>query len=264
MSSNAGSLGDLQRAFKDYVLSSSDAFLAAVRDTSKADRATLLDVYRHGYALRLIEVLEADYPGLMAMAGAADFDHLARAYIAAHPSHHPSVRWFGRHLARFMASTAPYDGSPAAIEMARFEWALGEAFDAPDAAPITAEALLALPANAWETLHFSPLPSLRRLQLAFDVPQAWRQRDEVEPGDLEVAAAEAPKGWMVWRPERMTHFRSLDADEAAMLDALAAGRPFPELCEALMPFTGADRAAARAAGLLRGWVEAGMVGSFGN
>ena len=60
MSSNAGSLGDLQRAFQDYLLATSDTFQGAVRDTSKADRITLLDVYRDGYALRLIEVLTSD------------------------------------------------------------------------------------------------------------------------------------------------------------------------------------------------------------
>ena len=70
---NAGSLADLQRAFQDYLLASSEALPAAVRDTRKADRTTLLDVYRDGYALRLIEVLTNDYPGLMAMAGPGRF-----------------------------------------------------------------------------------------------------------------------------------------------------------------------------------------------
>ena len=92
---NAGSLADLQRAFQDYVLESGDGFTGSVRDTSKADRTTLLDVYRDGYALRLIEVLTNDYPGVLAMAGPADFDHMARAYIAAHPSRHPNARWVG-------------------------------------------------------------------------------------------------------------------------------------------------------------------------
>ena len=57
---NTGSLADLQRAFQDYVLQSGDGFTGAVRDTTKADRTTLLDVYRDGYALRLIEVLTID------------------------------------------------------------------------------------------------------------------------------------------------------------------------------------------------------------
>jgi hypothetical protein len=260
--SNAGSLGDLQRAFQDYLLVSSDAFQTAVRDTKKADRVTLLAVYRDGYALRLIEVLTNDYPGLMAMAGPADFDHVARAYIAAHPSRRPSVRWFGKDLADFMSRTPPYDKAPAAIEMARFEWALGEAFDSADVAPISADELMSLPPEAWETLTFTALPSLRLCTFAYEVAQAWQRRDEVEPGNLEVGRTKEPVTWAIWRPERVSSFRSLDPDEAAMLEALMAGRSFPELCEDVAPFTGEDQAPARAAGLLRTWVEGGMIASF--
>ena len=262
MTTNSGSLGDLQRAFQDYLLVTSDTFQAAVRDTKKADRVTLLDVYRDGYALRLIEVLTNDYPGLMAMAGPADFNHVARAYIAAHPSRHPSVRWFGKDLADFMSRTLPYSKAPAAIEMVRFEWALGEAFDAADVAPIAAEGLMALPPEAWETLNFTPLPSLRLFTFAFEVAQAWQRRDEVEPGNLEVARTDEPVTWAIWRPERVSSFRSLERDETVMLEALMAGRTFPELCEAVAPFTGEDQAPARAAGLLRTWVEGGMIASF--
>ncbi len=67
---------------------------------------------------------------------------------------------------------------------------------------------------------------------AFEVPQAWQRRDEqVEAGNLDVAPAATPAPWMIWRPERVSNFRSLEADEAAMLDALIEGRPFPALCE---------------------------------
>lgn len=260
--SNSGSLADLQRAFQDYLLKASDGFASAVRDTRKADRHTLLGVYRDAYALRLIEVLTNDYPGLMAMAGPADFDHMARAYIAAHPSHHPSVRWFGAHLSDFLAATAPYNGSPAAAEMARFEWALGEVFDAVDAVPVQAADLMALPPEAWQELRFTPLPSFRRLRLAHDVPQAWQRREEVEPGDLEVAPAIRPTDWVIWRPERTSHFRSLEPDEAAMLAAMTEGHAFPELCESLVAHVGEDAAPAQAAGRLRSWVEEGMIGAF--
>ena len=259
---NAGSLGDLQRAFQDFLLASGDGFTAAVRDTKKADRATLLDVYRDGYALRLVEVLTNDYPGLMAMCGPADFDHLARAYIAAHPSRHPSVRWFGRDLADFAAGTPPYNGAPACAEMARFEWALGDAFDAPDVAPIAATELMALPPEAWETLQLSVLPSLHRLTFAFETPQAWQQRDQVEPGNLEVEPAAEPVTWVIWRPELMTSFRSLETDEAAMLDGLVRGLAFPDLCETLAAHIEEEQVPARASGLLRSWVDQGMIASF--
>ena len=259
MNGNAGSLADLQRAFQDYVWASSEAFEGAVRDTKKADRTILLHVYREGYALRLIEVLTNDYPGLMAMTGPADFDQMARAYIAAHPSRHPSVRHFGKSLADFLGSTPTYSDCAAAIEMARFEWAMGEAFDAPDSEPLSADTVMALPPEAWETLSFSPLPSLRRLTLAHEVPQAWQRRGEVQAGSLEVQQALGPTGWIVWRPELETNFRSLEPDEAVLLDALVEGRTFPEMCDAIAPLIGEDETPARAAALLRAWVEAGMM-----
>ncbi len=262
MTANASPLGDLQGAFQDYLVLASAAISGAARETRKADRLTLLGVYRDAYSWRLIEVLTTDYPGLMAMCGPADFDHMARAYIAAHPSRYRSVRWFGQHLADFLAATAPYNNSLAATEMARFEWALGEAFDAPDAQPVAAADVMALPAETWETLAFTPLPSLHRLSLSFEVPQAWQTREEVEPGDLEVAAATGPVSWVIWRPERATHFRSMEPDEAAMIEAMVAGRTFPEMCEALLPHVGASQAATRAASVLRGWVEEGMVATF--
>jgi hypothetical protein len=260
--SNAGSLVDLQRAFQDYVLVRGDGFTGAVRETSKADRVTLLDVYRDGYALRLIEVLTNDFPGVVAMVGPTVFDDLARAYIAARPSRHPSVRWFGKGLADFIAATPPYDGSPAAAEMARFEWALGMAFDRPDDRPVTAEAVMTVPPEAWETITFAPLPSLELLRFAYDVPPSWQRREEVEPGTLEVALLPEPLAWIVWRPEHISNFRSLQPDEAAMLTAMIEGRPFPDLCESLLPHVAEDQAAARAAGLLRSWVEEGMIGTF--
>jgi len=60
----------------------------------------------------------------------------------------------------------------------------------------------------------------------------------------------------------VSNFRSLDADEAAMLDALVEGRSFPELCDVVAPFIGEEQAPARAAGLLRAMVEGGMISGF--
>jgi len=256
------SLAALQGAFRDYLLGRSNAFLAEVSESDRADRTTLLGVYHEGYALRLIEVLTADYPGLHATVGAESFDSLARAYIAAHPSRHPSVRWYGRGLADFLAATSPWNGSPTLGEMAQFEWLLGEAWDAPDCVPAVAKALIALPAEAWETLSFEVVPSLRCLTLGFEVPQAWGRRAEVGPAPLVVAPAPAPVPWVIWRPDLECFYRSLEADQAALLAALVAGLPFPELCESLVGFEGEGEAVARAAGLLRAWVEAGMIAGF--
>jgi len=239
-----------------------DALRARVLDTEKADRDTLLAVYRDAYALRLIEALTTDFPGLLAMTGPAEFDMMARAYIAAHPSTHPSVRWFGRGLADFLAATPPFSATPAAADMARFEWALGEAFDAADAEPLTFEQLAGAPAEAWETLRLSFVPSLRRLALTYQAPQAFQRREATAAGELDVPAEEGAVDWLVWRPaaDADAQFRSMTRDEAAALDAMHAGASFPGMCATLAEHVGSPEAAAeRAAGLLRAWLDAGLI-----
>ena len=121
---------------------------------------------------------------------------------------------------------------------------------------------IGFPMEAWEELRFTPLRSLRQLTLAHEVPQAWQRREEIEPGNLEAAAAGRPADWVIWRPERTSHFRSLEPDEAAMLAAMIEGQAFPELCESLVAHVGEDAAPAQAAGRLRSWVEEGMIGAF--
>lgn len=258
-------LGILQAEFAAWMRGApetANALRARVLDTEKADRDTLLAVYRDAYALRLIEALTTDFPGLLAMTGPAEFDLMARAYIAAHPSTHPSVRWFGRHLADFLAHTPPFAATPAAADMARFEWALGEAFDAADAEPLTFGQLAAAPPEAWESLRLSFVPSLRRLMLSHQAPQAFGRRDAVAPGELDVPAEEGTVDWLIWRPaaDADAQFRSMTTDEAAALDAMRSGARFPTMCAVLAEHMASPEAAAeRAAGLLRVWLDAGLI-----
>lgn len=252
----------LQAEFSAWMRGAGDAVRARVLDSEKADRDTLLRVYRDAYALRLIEALTTDFPGLLAMTGPREFDMMARAYIAAHPSRHPSVRWFGRDLPDFLSVTPPFSDTPAAADMARFEWALGEAFDAADAEPLTFEQLAGAPPEAWVTLRLSFVPALRRVALSCQAPQAFQRRDDVAPGELDVLAEDGPVEWLIWRPaaDGDAQFRSMAPDEAAALDAAIGGASFPDICAVLSGYAdSAEAAAERAAGLLRVWLDAGIV-----
>ena len=235
-----------------------------MRDTRKADRVTLLDVYRDGYALRLIEVLTTDYPGVLAMAGPADFDHMARAYIAAHPSRHPSVRWYRQGTCRLSRRTAALQTARRTLPRWRGSngrWARRST--SPDASRSRPTPLMALPPEAWETISFTALPSLRRLTLTFDVPQAWQRRDEVEPGNLEVEPAAEPVAWvdLAARAACPISARSSPTRRRCSMPWSRAG-PSPRCAKRCAPFAGEDQAPARAAGLLRAWVEEGMIAGF--
>ena len=241
-------LAALQNAFQGGLLGADTGVLARLRSTSKADAATLLAVYRNAYILRLMEALGDDHPALLKLIGEDEFAAMTRASAAAHPSRHPSIRWFGTKLPAFLRNTPPWAERPWLAELAAFERSLRDAFDAADAQPVGVEAMAAVAPEAWPDLRFRFLPSLRRLDLGWNVAQTWK--DETPPERLE-----APVAWAFWRPELVTEYRSLEPDEASALDAAASGATFAELCEGLLRWRAPDQAPARAAGLLRAWLD---------
>jgi len=250
-------LSGLQGRFQDYLLRFSGAMAQEiVSDTLDAE--TRLKIYADAYRLRLLEALETDYIALRAALGAEEFDMLGRSYIDACPSDHYSVRYFGRHLSHFLTENRPYRDQPVLADIARFEWAMTDAFDAPDAASAGIDDMATVPAGSWPGLRFSLHPSLQRIDLQWNAPAIWHAADKGEPLP-EPQRAEFPLGWMVWRQGLQIYFRSLSVDQAWMLDALRAGQSFARICEGLTEWIDAQHVAGHAAGLLKQWLLDGLI-----
>lgn len=252
----------LQRHFQDYLLGGDGRIAATVNDSPRADGATLLNVYREAYALRLVEILGQDYPKTKTMLGDDNFAAMARAYLAAFPSVSFTVRWFGRHLADFLADTAPWSEHAVLAEMATLEWALGEAFDAPDVTPIGPDSIAAVPHAGWPGLTFILHPSLRRHLFHHAVPELWQQLEREEQPTLPVPAYDTPRSFLVWREGLETVYRGVDTDEAWAVDQLDQGTSFGVLCEGLTQFHDPAAAAGRAAQLLKQWLSDGLIASY--
>jgi hypothetical protein len=253
------SLPRLQDDFQAYVLGQDEHFAAQVKNTSKADGAFLLSIYRHGYFSRLHECLGIDFSGVRAILGEDAFEELARAYLQAHPSRHANVRWVGRDFAAFLQRHAPTRDRTDLIEMAQFEWALGLALDAADDETMAVEELLKLSGEQWVALTIKPRANVQRLTFHTMAPKAWLKHEQVAPGQLTVEPAPQPTDWLVWRKDTDPQFRSMERDEAWAFDAAAGGASFAELCEGLARFMPGDQAATRAAGLLRVWIDARLL-----
>ena len=253
------SLHSLQAEFQDYLISPGQtAILKQVAGTAKADAETRLGIYAEAYRLRLIEALDTDFPVLHALLGDDEFEHMARAYIDAHPSRHFSIRWFGQHLSDFLRAALPYRDHPALGEMAAFEWTMTLAFDAADGPLITFDDMAAVPPASWPGVRFTPHASLHRLDLRWNVPAVWKAHSA---GDDVNTPAEnpLPVAWIVWRQDLTTYFRSLSVDEAWALDTLIAGQTFADICQGLCEWIDAQHVAAHAAGLLKNWIGDGMI-----
>ncbi|MGH6630496.1 MAG: DNA-binding domain-containing protein, partial [Burkholderiales bacterium] len=222
-------------------------------ETVHAGAEERLKVYTSAYRLRLLEVLGKDYPALHTLVGDAEFQRVGRAYLDAHPSDTPSVRWFGRHLAAFLRAHPPLSRRPVLAEMAEFEWGQGEAFDAPDAAPLSIEHVTTIPADRWAHMRLVAHPSLRRLDLVWNVPVLWKAFDEKRKAPKPRADA-ARVAWALWRSGLVVRWRSLAPDEAAALDAMAAGKTFADICEQIGEWIAPDEVASHAASLLKRWL----------
>ena len=107
------------------------------------------------------------------MSAMPTFATLTRAYIAAHPSDRRSARDFGRHMPRFLRETEPYAKHKELAEIAAIEKALGDAFDGPDAEPLTMERLAALAPEDWPRLVFEPHPTAIRLTFQTNAADLW-------------------------------------------------------------------------------------------
>lgn len=246
-----------QQAFQAHLMTGSAEVKASIVGDAKANAETRLEVYYQAYRLRLVEILQNDFTGVHALLGTDAFREMVLKYIAAHPSEHPSVRWFGRHLADFLA-LSPYAEHPELAEMAQFEWAWASAFDAADVAVAGPEVMAAVPPEAWAGLRVTAHPSLQRLDLNYNVPALFEAatRDDAPPPLVGESDALA---WILWRRNLIVHWRSLEPDEAWALGAAGQGQTFGDLCSGLCGWHEPDAVPMRAASLLRTWLEEGLL-----
>jgi len=246
----------LQDAFQSYLRHRPSDIAEHVRPGPRTTVEVGLGVYRDAYALRLIEALGEDFTALRAWLGDDAFAALVRGYLDRSPSRAFTVRELGRDLPAHLAATAPWNAHRFAHDLARFEWALRDLFDGPDDTALTFAGLVETMADQLPSLRFRPIACVRRIELLSGVPGFWVGVDAGMPAAPDPGE---PCAWLLWRPALVTEFRSLDADEAWAFDALAAGAPFMALCEGLAHWHEGDQAALRAAGLLRAWLDAGLI-----
>ncbi|MBI2801554.1 MAG: DUF692 family protein [Gammaproteobacteria bacterium] len=250
-------LATLQQDLQAHVLNPRHAIPASIAETPRVNRAHRVKIYTSGYRRRLIEALATDFPALNALLGTEGFAEVANDYLQAYPSRHFSLRWFGAHLSEFLENAAAHHAWPLIAQMARFEWALGETFDAADAPSAAFADLINVPAAAWAELRIATHPSVRAIRLGSLVPSYWRAITE----GTSISAA-APPGelisWRLWRQSLRNLFRSMAPLEAVSTRWLET-ETFGSLCDRLSEDLPIAEVPGYAAGLLRTWLNEGSI-----
>ena len=257
-------LRDLQLRFQDYLIDGSEDIEQDIISTEHALAEHRLGTYYNAYRIRLIDCLAVDFSALEKYLGRETFENMALDYLHHYPSSHPSVRWFGENLPRYLRDHYRGDNAEFVQELARYEWAQTTVFDAADSTQLfQLEAMASIPAEAWPELRFSFKPAVIWLDLYWNAPlieQALDTDAEIPP----LKRSNFQQRWLLWRQEMKTHWRSLEVHEAWAIEQAANGANFAEICEGLLEWIDEQQVALVAAGFLKQWVSDQLLASLDN
>jgi len=243
-------LARLQAEFQATILGESDKDLESICESSRLSRADRIRIYTQAYRIRLAEFVANDFPALR---GA-----LVSAYIEARASRYKNARWYARELPEFMEACDPWRQRQAWIDLAFFERALADAFDAADVQPLAIDALAAIAVEDQPQLNFEFQPGLVLFTVTSGTVDLYEAAIEGRalPDPIDAAGEVA----LVWRDQSQNSvYRLLEDDEALALDAARTGGSFGEICGLLGLKDSSDAVAARAATFLARWFGDGLV-----
>ncbi len=232
-----------------------------IRSDATLDATGRLEIYANAYFHRILGVLSADYPALQQALGASAFHDLVTSYLLIEPSRHPSLRYAGARLANFLLSHEAAAGirarSPWASDLAAFEWARVDAFDAADGLVLARESLASLAPEAFGSLLLCLGPWAVLRSFEHPVERIWVSATRGEELDSEAAVGGA--SLLVWRKDERVMHRRVEPHEAAALAMVRRGIRFDSLCEWAATRIGESEAPVHAAGWLERWLADGLL-----
>lgn len=219
-------LRKIQEDFSATVLGDADV-VAPHLTAARGPVARRIAVYRNTVQASLTDVLAAAYPVVRRIVGEAFFAGLARRYIAAHPPAAPQLSDYGAAMADFIAAAEPLRPLAYLPDVARLEWARGEAYFAADAETLAAQTLAAVPPVDLPDVRWTLHPATRLVISDFPIHRIWQvnQPEVAEVPEVDMTVAEAV---LVSRARHQVTARKLSAGDAAMLAAMAAGATLAE------------------------------------
>jgi hypothetical protein len=228
-----------------------------VQSTGALDAVARLDIYANMYFFRLLDILRDDYPATAAAAGETGFHNLITDYLLRCPPCHYSVRHAGDRLPGFIAAHPIAARLPYLPDLARFERALNDAFDAADAAALDRATLAAVAPEDWPGLRFRLHPAVGLLRAAWAVHAC---REQVDAGAIPTPPDSGPTLLCVWREHLQVRYRVCAEPEWQALTALDRGSDFAGVCAAAAAAGDADGTLpARLTRALFDWLDAGVI-----
>jgi hypothetical protein len=186
-----------------------------------------LALYRNNVLLSLRRLLEGTFPATRRLLGPERFAGIALAFIRSAPPDRPQLLAYGAGFPAFVERSG--EDPTLAYDVARLEWTREEAFYAPDAPPLSAADLAAIPIARYAGLRFDLHPTLRLIRSTGPVFALWQAAVDASTDAISTALREAsPEQVLVVRPEMTVTTRPIAAADLLLLEALGEGLSLAE------------------------------------
>lgn len=187
-------------------------------------------VYRNNVCVGLVDALSERFPVCRQLVGEEFFRAMAHCYMREFLPRTPMLFEYGEDFATFVSQFEPARALSYLSDVARLEYAVGQAYHAEDAAPLPIGSVRALPPDRLENATPALHPSTRVIASKYPIVSIWRQHvsdEEMTPLDLN-CGEEA----LVVRPELEIRVSTLPAGGAVFVEALEERQTFGEAVNA--------------------------------
>ncbi len=223
---------EVQRAFARTMVSTNQVVMTDVVGGAIVV-AERFSIYRNTSRITLTAALRISYPAVDALVGGDFFDMAAARFMRSHLPRSGCLNDYGEGFPAFLESMDATASVPYLGDVARFEWALGQAAIAPDAPVISLSALANIDGAMHGEICFVPHPSVHLLNLRYP---ADRIADAVLADDGDALAALNPGAQstmlLVHRGAGGLAVERLDAASYRLLTQIFSGMALGALCEA--------------------------------
>lgn len=243
------SLAELQRSFTAMLIDAP----GGIETRLDASATEGLAIYHNAYRAQLVSCLSDTCEKTFAWLGEEAFDAAARKHIVLSPPTSWTLGHYGDDFPATLAMLYPED--PEVPELARLDLTLRRAFDGPDAPPLDAARLTDVD---WDSAVLRFVPTLTTIRITSNCVAIWSAiAEERTPPPVEMLPA--PGTVLVWRNGFSPQFRTIEAEEAAVLGRAIAGAAFADLCTLLIDDLGRRTGEALAAKILGSWISTGLL-----
>ncbi len=177
-------------------------------------------VYRNNVTASLVRVLQAAFPVVEKLVGAAFFQAMAIEFLRKHPPQTRLMMLYGADFPSFLDSFPPVATLPYLPDVARLEQAIRESYHSADAKPIAPQVLAGLSEEAFLSAKLVLAPSLRLIRSHWPFLSIWAvNRDGGSLGHSK------PEDLVILRAEFDPKPLPLSPGAASILTAILGGQP---------------------------------------